>query len=197
VVVGDSLTNGLQRNRQQRNSPMLQERTMTRRKHKPELPPDVVIGEAENPYRHAGAQQRIVVAFATRDDPLRAMLARGQIDTAQFQAGRLWQQYDEQAEIGTLKAIDTTKEPVDGGGSYPEPITDRQREAVGALSEARSHLGSFGSKLVASVLGRRLSIVQAASERGLTTNRGVNYLSKRFVECLETLAVLWKLAMRP
>ena len=61
---------------------------MTRRK-KPKHPPDVVLVEVENPYKSAGNQLRIMAAASTRDDPLRGMLVRRQIDTAQYEAGRL------------------------------------------------------------------------------------------------------------
>lgn len=169
---------------------------MTRRKPQ-QLPPDIVIGEADNPYTHDGAQRKIQVAYSTRDDPLRGMRSRNQIDEAQFQAGMLFQLYLEQAEIGFLKAIDTTKEPVDGGGSFPDPITDRQKRAVEELNDARSHLGSYGYELIASVVGRRLSIVQASAERKMVSKRGELYIGRRLGECLDTLAVLWGLAGKP
>lgn len=166
------------------------ETAMARRKKLP--PPDIVQDEVDNPYQVGPL--KITVAVSTRDDPLRGMLARGQIDRAQYEAGRLWQKYREQSEVGGIRAIDTTKEPVDGGGAYPEPITDAQRLAVMKLNAAAVELGPYGTRLVESVLGRRLSIVQAAAERFMVSKRGELYIGRRLVECLETLAVLWGLA---
>lgn len=168
--------------------------TMAKRKKPPELPPDLVLVRVDNPYRYDGAPQKTDAVASTRDDPLRGMLARGQIGTHQFEAGRLWQKYREQSEIGLLKAIDTTKEPVDGGGCLLEPITDRHRKAVDALNEARRYLGSYGADLIESVLARRLSIAQASAERKMVSVRGRDYIGRRFGECLEALAKLWGLA---
>lgn len=174
------------------------EPAMTRRK-KPELPPDIVIGEADNPYTHDGAQRRIQVAYSTRDDPLRGMRSRNQIDEAQFQAGRLWQKYREQSEVGGIRAIDTTKEPVDGGGSYPEPISDVQRKAVLALNAARVELDKADITLidlVESVLWRGSSIVRIAASYGFVSNRGIEFLARRFRMALEILAKMWGFAGR-
>lgn len=176
--------------------------SMARRKpYKPPLSPDMVPVEVENPY--AVGPVRVVAMASTRDDPLRGMLARGQIDQAQFEAGRLWQKYREDSEVGGLKAMDWRREPVDGTPVYPEPITDRQRKAVGALNEARCYLGSYGYALIESVLSynpilrRGMTIVEAAAERKMVSKRGELYIGRRFVECLESLAVLWGLAGEP
>lgn len=170
--------------------------SMARRKpYNPPIGQNIVLVEVDNPYPVGPI--KITAAVSTRDDPLRGMLARGQIDQAQFEAGRLWQKYREDSEVGGLKAMDWRREPVDGTPVYPEPITDRQRKAVGALNEARRYLGSYGANLIESVLARRLSIVQAAAERGMVSNRGALYIGRRFVECLESLAVLWGLVGEP
>src|SRR3974390_2897019 len=58
---------------------------------------------------------KIDVVRSVRDDPLAGLRARRFIDEAQFVAGRHWQQCWEDSEIGQVRAIDTTKEPVDGG----------------------------------------------------------------------------------
>lgn len=165
------------------------ERTMARKK--PKLPPDIVVDEVDNPYTHAGARPKITVVLSTRDDPLRGMLARGQIDKAQFEAGRLWQLYREQSEVGGIRAIDTTKEPVDGGGSYPEPITDTQRKAVLQLKAADARLGERGREIVEMVLWRRFTIIQVSAAFGFVSRSGVDYQGRRFRECLEALARLW------
>jgi hypothetical protein len=133
---------------------------------------------------------KLKVLRSVRDDPLAAMHSRGQIDTAMFAAGREWQLHHENTQIGSIGAIDTTKEAVDGG-RIPEPITDRQIKAIRKLGEADRELGPFGSALTRSVLGTRLSIAEVAIQHKYTTAREHNYLSHRFRECLDTLAKLW------
>jgi transposase InsO family protein len=166
-----------------------------RKPPKPELPPDVVPDTVDNPYTHDGAQRRITVLCSTRDDPLRRMLLKDRtIDEAQYQAGRLWQRYREQAEIGALRAIDTTKEPVDGGGSFPEPITDAHKRAVTRLNEARAILVAWEVNLLTSVLDNRVTLTSIAAAHGFVSNRGRDFISRRFRGCLEKLAKLWGLA---
>jgi hypothetical protein len=138
----------------------------------------------DDPYE-AGARTAVVVSL--RDDPLRRLRARNQIDEAQFQAGRHWQRLCEEAEIGSIRAVDTTREPVDGG-SQRELLTDRQRRAAQGLMRAARALGREGDELVRDVLGRRLFIEQAAALRGATTQRSIDYVGRRLRECLETLA---------
>jgi hypothetical protein len=119
------------------------------------------------------------------------MLARNQIDRAQYAAGRKWQQYHERAAVGTVKAVDPSKTPVDGG-KIPEPLNDRQVEAVRKLNEARKELGAADTELIYLILGERWQIRQVAAHRG----KDHNYIGKRFRDALETLATLWGLASR-
>jgi hypothetical protein len=138
----------------------------------------------DDPYEIGG---KIFAIASMRDDPLARLHARGQIDDAQYAAGRHWQKLFGDSEVGGLKAMDTTKEPVDGGG-FSDPITDRQRRAVAGLIRATKALGLEGEALVRDILGRRWFIEQAAAARGLHTQRGIDYLGRRFRECLETIA---------
>lgn len=141
----------------------------------------------ENPYKHG---ETIRVMRATKDDPLAGMHARGWIDTAQLGAGRIWQRHWENAAIGAVKAIDPTKEPVDGKGPIPAAFTDKQRKACMALRQAAIMLGDEGDKLVREILGERRELVMVA----LRHNRAKKYIGQRFRECLETLAKMWMLA---
>jgi hypothetical protein len=118
------------------------------------------------------------------------MLARKQIDRAQFEAGRRWQELWEAAEIGAVKAIDPTKEPVDGTGPARSPFSDRQKKAFEELNVAMTMLGYEGHQIVHSVLGLRMQLVDVASQRG----RPAKYIGQRFRETLETLAKLWGFA---
>jgi len=140
--------------------------------------------EVKDPYDGG----RLIVARSLRDDPLARLHDRHHIDDAQYAAGRAWQALYEAAEIGGARAIDPTREPVDGGGRIPEPITDRQRHAVRELGRLGRALGEQGDALVRDVLGRRLFIEQAAARREQFSRDAIEYLGKRFRECLETLA---------
>lgn len=133
------------------------------------------------------------VLRSERDDPLAGMLSRHQIDQAQFEAGRLWQKYREDSEIGGAQAIDTTKEAVDGG-RFKEPDITKMSVALRELRRANEVLGAFGASLIEDILGRRMSIAQVAAARMMARQREIDYLARRFRECLEELAKLWGMA---
>jgi hypothetical protein len=170
--------------------------TMAPRRKKPAapaMPPDVVVVMVDNPYEFGPAKTPAVAS--RRDDPLLGMLSRKQIDSAQFEAGRLWQKYREQSEgVSGIKAMDPTNEPVDGSGGYPDPITDTQRKAVVQLKRADGVLGTRGREIVEMVLWQRYSIIQVSAALGFVSRKGVEYQGGRFRECLEALAKLWGLA---
>jgi hypothetical protein len=148
--------------------------------------------EVDDPYEEGA---RIVVLRSTRHDPLAEMISKGQIDQCDYVAGRHWQAAWENAEIGSVRAIDPTREAVDGGG-WPEMLTDIQRRAVQDLKAARETLGQEGHQLICDVLGRGLSITQAAGNRGLQSEADRKYAGKRFRECLSTLAIRFGYANR-
>lgn len=156
-----------------------------------DAPAKAVVAEAvvDDPYATYPGE-KIRVTLSTRDDPLAEMRARKQIDEAQFIVGRLWQTHHENSEIGGVKAIDPTKEAVDGG-RMAEPLGEIQIRAFRRLNEARTALGFQGHYLISCILGERLSVQQTSTRLGLTTEREFNYISRRFRECLETLAKLW------
>jgi len=124
------------------------------------------------------------------------MRARGFIDTCDYEAGRHWQRAFEDAEIGGVRAIDPTKEAVDGG-QMPEVLTDRQVEATKELTDARRELGHAGNWIIVQVLGTRMNLHQVASGRAGRPDceAEYKYVRRRFRECLGTLAVLFGYAM--
>jgi len=152
------------------------------------LPPGLALDLVQNPY--ADHTELIAVVRNVRDDPLAGMYSRRFIDSAQFHAGRTWQAHWEDSEVGTVRAIDPTKEPVDGKGPTPAPFTDKQKNAFVELHMAGRLLGYEGNLLVQDVLGRRLQIAHAAQLR----SRPTKYVGQRFRECLETMAKLWSYA---
>ena len=68
--------------------------------------------EVKDPYDPNGA--KLTVLRQTRGDPLGRLHAHSQIDDAQYHAGRRYQGDRERADRGA-RAIDPTKEAVDGG----------------------------------------------------------------------------------
>lgn len=148
---------------------------------------------------------KITALASLRGDPLGRLHERDQLrspqeriddakrgrntGTARYEAGRWYQKRLELAEVGSVKAMDTTKEPVDGGGMTAEPITERQRRACKELDLADKKLGIHGKLIARAILGDRCSLKQVAVRFGLNTGeRAVSYLGARFREILETLA---------
>jgi hypothetical protein len=131
---------------------------------------------------------KLVVLRSLRDDPLAAMHNAKQIDQAQFIAGRHWQRAYELSEIGGVKAIDPSKDAVDGGGIAQATITDSQIKAFHDLFKAMTALGLEGESLVRDVLALHLTVALAADKRGLYSELERKYLGRRFRECLDTLA---------
>jgi hypothetical protein len=144
--------------------------------------------EIEDPYGDTTTALRQL-----RGDPLGRLHAHRQIDEAQYQGGRAFQADFEAAERGP-KAIDPTKEAVDGG-QFPEPITEGQRKAVMRLNRAERVLGADGAALIHDVLVRRRHIREVGENRGLIGERWEKYFGLRFRECLDTLAKIYGFAM--
>jgi hypothetical protein len=147
----------------------------------------------DDPY--GSAFDKIVVFRNLRDDPLAALHNSNQVDEAQFRAGRHWQKCYELSELGGARAIDPTKEAVDGG-RMPEPLSDAKCRALGDLAKARQALGLEGGALIHNVLGQHMTLGQCAEARGMSTDREKNYLGRRFRECLDTLAIEFGYATR-
>src|SRR5262249_51218620 len=68
--------------------------------------------DVDDPYGQRG--DKVTVLRQTRGDPLGRLHAHHQIDDAQYHAGRAYQGDRERADRGA-RAIDPTKEAVDGG----------------------------------------------------------------------------------
>lgn len=142
----------------------------------------LVEAEVEDPYE-AGA--KIGVLRSVRDDPLADHLARGHIDQAQYLAGREFQKHFQIAERGP-RAVQWT-DAVDGGLPH-EPLTSAQLLAGRWLAKAYRKLGADGSALTNDMLIHAMTARQIAEARGLRGQEWPRYYSKRFLECLNTLA---------
>jgi len=136
--------------------------------------------------------EKIVTLRSLRNDPLGKLHSHRQIDEAQFQGGRAFQDDWEKAERGP-QAVDPTREYVDGGRPR-EPITEGQRKAVLRLNRVERELGADGSTLVHEVLILGLNMEQVGQRRGLLGQRWMDYFARRFKECLDRLALIYGFA---
>jgi hypothetical protein len=136
--------------------------------------------------------EKIVALRSIRNDPLGRLHSHRQIDEAQYQGGRAFQNDWEKAERGP-QAIDPTREYVDGVQKRG-PITEGQRRAVLRLSRAERALGADGAALVHEVLVMGLSMEQVGQRRNLPSQRWNDYFSRRFRECLDRLALIYGVA---
>ena len=151
-----------------------------------ELPKDAQVApvEIDDPYE-PGAK---IIAFRSITGPLEYMHARGQIDEAQYKAGRQMQTFYEQSEIGGVRAIDPAKEAVDGG-RMAETLTEQVQRSIQEVMRLEKALGLEGASLCRHVLCHGFSIAQCAAMRGMESAHYKNYIGNRFREVLETLAV--------
>ena len=152
---------------------------------------EVATVEVDNPLA-LDPGEKIVALRSLRNDPLGRLHSHHQIDEAQYQGGRAFQNDWEKAERGP-RAVDPTREYVDGG-QMREPITESQRKAVLRLNRAERELGADGSALVHDVLVHGLTMQQIGEKRGLRTQRWQDYFSRRFHECLDRLALIYGFA---
>ena len=145
--------------------------------------------------RSAG-QPKVQIIRSLRDDPLAAMYAAGQITKVQRDAGRAWEGWFHHSEIGPIRAIDPSRDKVDGG-KLAEPLGNRALYAQDKLRECRDWLGEEGNDLVNDVLGwARLSLRHAAERRGKRSESDRKYIGRRFRECLDTIAEVAGLSSR-
>jgi len=135
---------------------------------------------------------KIVVLRSIRNDPLARLHSHRQIDETQYRGGRAFQSDWEKAERGP-RAVDTTREYVDGG-ERREPITDSQRKAALRLNRIERELGADGSSLVHEVLILGMTMGQVGQRRGLLTKRWSDYFARRLKECLDRLALIYGFA---
>jgi hypothetical protein len=135
---------------------------------------------------------KIVTLRSLRNDPLGRMHSHHQIDEAQYQGGRSFQDDWEKAERGP-QAVDPAREYVDGG-QFREPITEGQRKAVLRLNRVERELGADGSALVHEILILGMTMEQITQRRELHGQRWLDYFARRFRECLDRLALIYGFA---
>lgn len=139
--------------------------------------------EVDDPYEAGG---KIVTTRQLRGDPLARLHDRGQIDDAQFLAGRKYQQIWERTECGA-RAIDPTKEKVDGG-LLPEALKESRMKAFQQLDGVKSLLGKADSGVIYDILARGLTIEAVLEERGLFGQWQARIYGRKFRDCLDLMA---------
>lgn len=162
-----------------------------RRSHDLPRKAEVVSVEVDNPLGLEPGD-KIVALRSIRNDPLGRLHSHRQIDEAQYQAGRAFQDDWERAERGP-QAVDPGREYVDGVQAR-EPITEGQRKAVLRLNRAERELGADGAALVHDVLVHGMTMEQVGQRRELRSQRWNDYFARRFKECLDRLALLYGFA---
>src|SRR5258707_11279610 len=133
--------------------------------------------------------EKIVTLRSIRNDPLGRLHSHRQIDEAQYQGGRAFQDDWEKAERGP-QAVDPTREYVDGGQAR-EPITERQRKAVLRLNRTEREIGADGSALGHEGLILGMSMEQVGQHRGLRPQRWIDYFARRFRGCPDRVALVF------
>lgn len=155
---------------------------------------DVAAIEVDDPLA-LDAGDKIVVYRQLRNDPLARLHSHHQIDEAQYMAGRAYQRDWETAERGA-RAIDPTKEAVDGG-MLAEPLSDKQGNARKRLVEIERALGRTMHRVAHAVLVDGLSMevmaLQLFNRHGEVSRK---YYGTMFRDALNILAVEYRLATK-
>lgn len=161
-----------------------------------ELPANAKIAthEINDPNATSVETERIVVIRSISNDPLAWLHAHHRIDDAKYYAGREWQALYERCALGAVQAVDTSKEPVDGG-RWPDLLTDHRAAASRKLALLAEAVGRKEAILLSDVLGLGMFIEQAAIARGITSDWGKREVSRAFHAALEKLAVYLGYAM--
>lgn len=136
---------------------------------------------------------RSTVARNIASDPLAWFHAHHLIDEAKYQAGRRWQGLHDNAALGAMQSVDTSKEPVDGG-RWPDMLSDQQAQAARDLHRIDAMLGPGRSALVLDVLGHGMYMPQAAALRGITSERQRRKLTRELYLSLDQMAEAFGLA---
>jgi hypothetical protein len=122
--------------------------------------PAVMPVEVADPY----GDGKIVAMRSVRDDPLGSLHAHRHIDDHQYEAGRRYERDVEVSEQG-LRAIDPTREKVDGG-LPPELLSDAQQDARVSRKGAEAAMGLIGAPIAYDVIIAGMSYGQIALKEG-------------------------------
>jgi hypothetical protein len=135
----------------------------------------------QDPY--TGERQSSLVN--NRGDLLGAMRAKRVLKHDwQLAVARHIEQAFERSQVGGVKAMDFSREPVDGGQIARDGYHDGHKRAYETLAKARQALGADTYKLIETVLRDRHSLTDVAS----MTGHPYELVRERFRTALTTLA---------
>lgn len=139
----------------------------------------------------------MIAQVNVRESSIDHMASRGRINAAQEEAGQRFRKLWEKAAVGRNKAMDTSKEPVDGGG-VGDPISDDLVRAAEELSKVLRVTGQAGAQLLIAIVGEGKRIEDVASNWSraggiVTGRRAEGYVTGRMIEALDELVRFWKL----
>lgn len=167
------------------------------KKTKPHPPVNFIMVDVDNPEYsrdHDGASgnpKKIRAAFNSKESPVMWMHARNWVTDSQAMAATEFRRLYEMCGGAGARAIDFTKEPVDGGG-YIDPISDRRMDAAKELMQVQHRLGRSGYDLVERVCGQLFFIKQVAAQyRNSSSKRYETKLANQLKDCLDVLAIDW------
>lgn len=148
---------------------------------------EVIMVDIDSPYestRHLGQQR---VAINMKESPNEYYFRKGWIGAEQHKAGEKFRRLYETAGGSGVKAMDYTKEPVDGG-NVSDGLTDLKIRSAKELARAHDVLGQQGYRLVESVSGHGSWI------KDITNSKWESEVTMRnYKRCMEALAVFWGL----
>lgn len=151
--------------------------------------------EVDDPYTLKPGAKIIVARNLT---PLADLFKKGKIDNSQRIAGERFAHMYEHAELGGAKAIDYTREHVDGGG-ISDPLSAQQQEALDWLRCVIRYpgIGKHGFSVLRAVCGEGRSIPAFAKQIGMRNGAGYGirararaeegYVQIRLIEALDCL----------
>ncbi len=154
--------------------------------------------EIDNPwfdpdYAESKSNPRTIeVQTNTRESSIAAMRARGQIDDDQLEAAERFRKIYEMSGQGGVKALDWTKERVDGG-RVTDGLPATRMDALTQLNGLEKVLGKFPYALCVHIVGERKSIKRAAMDMrgGDLTKDEIKNFGWLLRQSLDSLAILW------
>lgn len=158
--------------------------------------PLVIMVEVENPYfsgahfEDATNPRKITAAMSMRESPAIWMHQHKQLDDAQAACASRFRRHFEAAGGSGAKAMDTTKEPVDGG-KVEDGITDSKVDAAKQLFRARAVLDVYEYRIVEQVCGQCIWIKDLVASK-----RAQLVMAQDLRVALDKLAMLWGYARR-
>lgn len=158
---------------------------------------EIAVIEVDDPYFDAKTPEsranprKMKATINARESYAMWLYAREHIDHAELLAAKRIRGAWERLGGAGARAIDYTREKVDGG-AMPQTISDDHLRAARILKDAQAVLGPAGYDLTIKLACMGLWISDLSSKEVHQ-----KYLGMRFRECLDTLSAHWGYKQRP